>query len=131
MGIPGLKICTAASPEAAYGITKSMIRDNGPGILFCPVKMMKGVKGELELGRCLPLNKAAVLHAASEESVAKRTAVTVLTYLHGVKEAQVTWRRVCSCTALLVRFRSVLLFVGHVVCCSVVHCCMPVLRQST
>lgn len=70
MGIPGLKICTAASPEAAYGITKSMIRDNGPGILFCPVKMMKGVKGELELGKCLPLNKAAVLHAASEESVA-------------------------------------------------------------
>lgn len=70
MGIPGLKICTAASPEAAYGITKSMIRDNGPGILFCPVKMMKGVKGELDLGMCLPLNKAAVLHAASEESVA-------------------------------------------------------------
>ncbi|CAN0431267.1 unnamed protein product, partial [Hapterophycus canaliculatus] len=89
MGIPGIKICTAASPEAAYGITKSMIRDNGPGILFCPVKMMKGVKGELELGKCLPLNKAAVLHAASEESVAKGTAVTVLTYLHGVKEAQV------------------------------------------
>lgn len=29
MGIPGLKICTASSPEAAYGITKSMIRDNG------------------------------------------------------------------------------------------------------
>lgn len=71
MGIPGLKICTAASPEAAYGITKSMIRDNGPGILFCPVKMMKGVKGSLDLGRCLPLNKAAVLHAASEEAVAK------------------------------------------------------------
>lgn len=70
MGIPGLKICTAASPEAAYGITKSMIRDNGPGILFCPVKMMKGVKGSLDLGRCLPLNKAAVLHAASAEAVA-------------------------------------------------------------
>lgn len=69
MGIPGIKICTASSPEAAYGITKSMIRDNGPGILFCPVKMMKGVKGRPELGRCLPLNKAAVLHAASEEAV--------------------------------------------------------------
>lgn len=40
-GIPGLKICTAASPYAAYGITKSMIRDNGPGILFLPVKLMK------------------------------------------------------------------------------------------
>lgn len=40
-GIPGLKICTAASPYAAYGLTKSMIRDNGPGILFLPVKLMK------------------------------------------------------------------------------------------
>lgn len=69
MGIPGIKICTASSPEAAYGITKSMIRDNGPGILFCPVKMMKGVKGRPDLGRCLPLNKAAVLHAASDEAV--------------------------------------------------------------
>eukprot|EP00904_Undaria_pinnatifida_P006268 jgi/Undpi1/2771/HiC_scaffold_14.g06148.m1 len=90
MGIPGIKICTAASPEAAYGITKSMIRDNGPGILFCPVKMMKGVKSGVELGKCLPLNKAAVLHAASEEAVSKGKAVTVLTYLHGVKEAQVS-----------------------------------------
>mmetsp|Transcript_11207 Transcript_11207/g.15439 ORF Transcript_11207/g.15439 Transcript_11207/m.15439 type:complete len:115 (+) Transcript_11207:598-942(+) len=25
MGIPGLKICTAASPEAAYGLAKSMV----------------------------------------------------------------------------------------------------------
>jgi hypothetical protein len=29
----GLKINTAASPNAAYGITKSMIRDNGPGMV--------------------------------------------------------------------------------------------------
>ncbi|CAN0446606.1 unnamed protein product, partial [Discosporangium mesarthrocarpum] len=70
MGIPGLKICTASSPAAAYGITKSMIRDNGPGMLFCPVKMMKGVKGTLDLGKCLPLNKAAVLRAASPQAVA-------------------------------------------------------------
>ena len=88
MGIPGLKICTAASPEAAYGITKSMIRDNGPCFLFAPVKMMKEAKGKLDLGVCAPLNKAALLHDASAESVAAGNAVTVLTYLHGVKEAQ-------------------------------------------
>lgn len=88
MGIPGLKIGTAASPDAAYGITKSMIRDNGPCFLFAPVKMMKETKGHVELGRCMPLNKAAVLHSASEESVQARKAVTVLTYLHGVKESQ-------------------------------------------
>lgn len=88
MGIPGLKICTAASPDAAYGITKSMIRDNGPCFLFAPVKMMKESKGTLELDKCAPLNKAALLHEASADSVASGNAVTVLTYLHGVKEAQ-------------------------------------------
>mmetsp|Transcript_11824 Transcript_11824/g.10054 ORF Transcript_11824/g.10054 Transcript_11824/m.10054 type:complete len:812 (+) Transcript_11824:36-2471(+) len=88
MGIPGLKICSAASPEAAYGLTKSMIRDNGPGMLFCPVKMMKDVKGSPELGKCMPLNKAALLNKASDASVKSGKAVTVLTYLHGVREAQ-------------------------------------------
>jgi len=87
MGIPGIKIGTAASPEAAYGLTKSMIRDNGPCLLFAPVKMMKASKGSVDVGKCLPLNKEAVLHEASEESVNARKAVTVLTYLHGVKEA--------------------------------------------
>lgn len=88
MGIPGLKICTAASPAAAYGLTKSMIRDNGPGMLFLPVKMMKEIKSSVDLDRCMPLNKAAVLHQASDASVKAGKAVTVLTYLHGVKETE-------------------------------------------
>jgi len=88
MGIPGLKICTAASPDAAYGITKSMIRDDGPCFLFAPVKMMKESKGTVDLDQCMPINKAAVLHEADESAVKSRNAVTVLTYLHGVKEAQ-------------------------------------------
>jgi len=90
MGIPGLKICTAASPDAAYGITKSMIRDNGPCFLFCPVKMMKESKGKVDLDQCMPLNKAALLHEASQAAVDAGNAVTVLTYLHGVKEAQMS-----------------------------------------
>ena len=87
MGIPGLKIGTAASPEAAYGLTKSMIRDNGPCFLFAPVKMMKESKGPVQLGQCMPLNKAALLHEASDKAVKAGNAVTVLTYLHGVKES--------------------------------------------
>jgi pyruvate/2-oxoglutarate/acetoin dehydrogenase E1 component len=69
MGIPGLKIGTAASPAAAYGITKSMIRDDGPTFLFAPVKMMKEARGSVDLGRCLPLNRAELLHKASDEAV--------------------------------------------------------------
>merc|ERR1711988_597201 len=87
MGIPGLKIATAASPDAAYGLAKSMIRDDGPGILFLPVKM-KEVKGSVAKDQCMPLNKAAVLHHASDAAVSGKKAVTVLTYLHGVKESQ-------------------------------------------
>ncbi|CAJ1933571.1 unnamed protein product [Cylindrotheca closterium] len=94
MGIPGLKIGTAASPEAAYGLTKSMIRDNGPCFLFAPVKMMKEAKGPVDLGKCMPLNKAAVLHEADQSCVDNGNAVTVLTYLHGVKEAQMAIKEI-------------------------------------
>eukprot|EP01041_Mallomonas_annulata_P001562 gene1562-3017_t len=96
MGIPGIKVCTASSPAAAYGLTKSMIRDNGPGMLFLPVKRMKetigscssGGVGELDLGKCLPLNKAALIHKASDVSMQNGNGVTIISYLHGIKECQ-------------------------------------------
>ena len=96
MGIPGLKICTAASPEAAYGLAKSMIRDDGPGILFTPVKTMKEAKSSVGLDVCLPLNKAELLHEASAASVSAGKAVTVLTYLHGVKESNLALEEVLA-----------------------------------
>jgi len=96
MGIPGLKICTAASPEAAYGLAKSMIRDDGPGILFTPVKTMKEAKGFVPLDLCLPLNKAKLLHTASDEAVKARKAVTVLTYLHGIKETNMVLEEIMA-----------------------------------
>ena len=80
MGIPGLKICTAATPEGAYGLCKAMIRDDGPGILFTPVKLMKDEKVPVDVGTCLQLNKAHLMRTASDASVAAGTAVTVLTY---------------------------------------------------
>ena len=53
--------------------------DNGPGILFLPVKMMKSVKTPVNVGTCLPLNKARVVSKASDEAVAAGKAVTVAT----------------------------------------------------
>mmetsp|Transcript_20399 Transcript_20399/g.26454 ORF Transcript_20399/g.26454 Transcript_20399/m.26454 type:complete len:785 (-) Transcript_20399:426-2780(-) len=84
MGIPGLKICTASSAEMAYGLVKSMIRDDGPGILFLPVKLMKDEKRKVLLDHCLPLNKCKIVH---ESNAAPEKSVTVVTYLHGVREA--------------------------------------------
>jgi hypothetical protein len=46
--------------------------------------MMKEVKSSVQVGECMPLNKASLLHKASDESVANNKAVTVLTYLHGL-----------------------------------------------
>merc|ERR1712127_1173518 len=53
MGIPGLKICTASKPQEAYGLAKSMIRDNGPGVLLLPVKLMK-TRGPCVVDNFLP-----------------------------------------------------------------------------
>ncbi len=47
---------------------------------------MKEIKGTVNLGQCMPL-KGALLHKASDVSVKSGNAVTVLTYLHGVKES--------------------------------------------
>merc|ERR1712176_1275601 len=44
--------------------------------------------GPSDMGKCMPLNKCAVLHKASYSVVSSGGAVTVLTYLHGVKEAE-------------------------------------------
>ena len=87
MGIPGLKICTAATPDGAYGLAKAMIRDDGPGILFTPVKLMKDAKVQCDVGTCLRLDEAKVLHDAHPDAISNGDAVTVLTYLHGVREA--------------------------------------------
>ena len=87
MGIPGLKIVTAASPDAAYGLVKSAIRDNGPCVVLLPVKMMK-IKGECDVDVFYPLHKARYLLRGSDAAIAAGKGVTLLTYLHGVKEAR-------------------------------------------
>ena len=66
---------------------KAMIRDDGPGMLFTPVKLMKDEKVPVDVGTCLSLNKAHLMSKASDASVSSSKAVTVLTYLHGVREA--------------------------------------------
>ncbi|KAH8052350.1 pyruvate dehydrogenase [Aureococcus anophagefferens] len=45
---------------ALVGGQHAMIRDDGPGILFTPVKLMKDAKVPCDVGTCMPLNKALV-----------------------------------------------------------------------
>jgi len=87
MGIPGLKICSASKPNEAYGLAKSMIRDNGPGVLLLPVKMMK-TRGPCNPNQFLPLHKSTQHATASDAAVKANKAITVVTYLHGVKESE-------------------------------------------
>ncbi|CAL6405370.1 unnamed protein product [Bathycoccus prasinos] len=87
MGIPGLKICSASKPNEAYGLAKSMIRDNGPGVLLLPVKMMK-TRGPCNPNQFLPLHKSTQHAKASDAAVKANKAITVVTYLHGVKESE-------------------------------------------
>jgi len=49
--------------------------------------MMKDTKGTVDFDRCMDLHKAALLHKASDASLKNNKAVTVLTYLHGVRES--------------------------------------------
>merc|ERR1719261_1147859 len=76
------------APNQALGAEHSQpFHAYGPGILFTPVKLMKDAKVPCDVGTCMPLNKAALIHAADPAAVANGDAVTVLTYLHGVREA--------------------------------------------
>ena len=59
----------------------------GPACCFTPVKLMKDEKVPVDVGTCLPLNKAHLCRRRSDASVSSSKAVTVLTYLHGVREA--------------------------------------------
>lgn len=47
MNVPGLKICTASSPAAAYSLLRNAVRDPNPVICF-EHKALYGVKGEVE-----------------------------------------------------------------------------------
>merc|ERR1719310_896074 len=57
---------------------------------------MKEAKGYVPVGECLPLNKATVLNTASDAAVGAGKAVTVLTYLHGVKEAKMVLEEITA-----------------------------------
>jgi len=70
IGLPGLKVATAGTPAAAYGVLRAAIRDDDP-VLFFEHKGLYGRKGPVQLGEAgvLPIGKAGILRPGNDVTV--------------------------------------------------------------
>lgn len=66
---PGLKVVTYATPDDAYGLLKSSIKDNNP-IIFLESEMTYGVKGEVpDEEYSTPIGKARIRQEGSDLTI--------------------------------------------------------------
>ena len=70
IGLPGLKVATAATPASAYGVLRAAIQDDNP-VLFFEHKALYGRKGQVTLGAngILPVGEAGILREGSDVTV--------------------------------------------------------------
>lgn len=70
IGLPGLKVATAATPASAYGVLRAAIQDDDP-VLFFEHKGLYTRKGQVTLGAesVLPVGKAGVLREGEDVTV--------------------------------------------------------------
>ena len=70
IGLPGLKVATAATPASAYGLLRAAIRDDDP-VLFFEHKGLYGRKGPVQLGESgiLSVGEAGVLRPGTDVTV--------------------------------------------------------------
>lgn len=67
-GHPGLRVVTAASPDAAYGLLRAAIRDDNPTI-FHEHKALFGTKGMVRRGEIASIGKASVERHGSDITI--------------------------------------------------------------
>ena len=77
--VPGLKICTPATPRDAKGLLKTAIRDNNP-VLVLEVELLYSSKGMVEDGGC----RAADPARRSGSESARARDVTIICYAQTV-----------------------------------------------
>jgi pyruvate dehydrogenase E1 component beta subunit len=66
---PGLKVVTYATPDDAYGLLKTAIRDNNP-VIFLESEMTYGMKGEVpDEEYTIPFGKARVRRTGSDITI--------------------------------------------------------------
>lgn len=70
IGLPGLKVATAATPASAYGVLRAAIQDDNP-VLFFEHKGLYSRKGPVALGPdgILPVGKAGILREGGDVTV--------------------------------------------------------------
>jgi len=69
--VPGLKVCTPATPRDAKGLLKTAVRDNNP-VLVLESELLYSLKGMIELAETellIPLGKAEVKREGSDVTI--------------------------------------------------------------
>ena len=77
IGLPGLKVATAASPASAYGVLRAAIRDDDP-VLFFEHRALYGRKGPVSRGAegVLPVGKAGIVRTGSDVTIVSTMLMT-------------------------------------------------------
>ena len=68
MGLPGLRVCAASTPGAAYELLRAAMRDPNP-VLFHEHKGLYGRKGEVRRGAIADLGRADVLRQGADVTI--------------------------------------------------------------
>jgi pyruvate/2-oxoglutarate/acetoin dehydrogenase E1 component len=77
IGLPGLKIATAASPASAYGVLRAAIRDDDPVVVF-EHRALYGRKGQVARGveGILPVGKAGLVREGTDVTIVSTMLMT-------------------------------------------------------
>ena len=68
MGLPGLRVCAASDPGAAYELLRAAIRDQNP-VLFHEHKGLYGRKGQVRRGAIADLGRAMVVRPGADLTI--------------------------------------------------------------
>ncbi len=68
MGLPGLRVCAASDPGAAYELLRAAIRDQNP-VLFHEHKGLYGRKGQVRRGAIADLGRAMVVRSGTDVTI--------------------------------------------------------------
>lgn len=68
MGLPGLRVVTAATPGSAYSLLRVAIRDNNP-VIFHEHKALYGRRGPVDRSQVAEIGRAAVLREGDDLTI--------------------------------------------------------------